>query len=436
MKIAVVGTGYVGLVVGTCMAETGHTVICVDKRQEIIDILESGSLPIYEPGLEELVTRNREEERLSFTTDLKVAVENALVVFMCVGTPEGEDGRADLSQIFQAAKEIGQAMTGYRIVVSKSTVPVGTVDKIREVIAAETEQAFDMVSNPEFLKEGAAVEDFMRPDRVVIGTDDVRVEEIMKELYEPFVRTGKPILTMNIRSAEFTKYACNTMLAARISMVNELATVAEALGADMSSVREGMASDSRIGSSFLFPGLGYGGSCFPKDVEAFVYLAEDNGLPCHMISSAQKVNREQRARFIACILGHYGGDVKGKRMAIWGASFKPRTDDLRCAPCLDVIRALLDGGAAVAVYDPVSGPGVAAIFGDAVTVDQKPYEILADSDGLIICTEWNEFRRPDLDRMGELLKEKVVFDGRNIYSPIMMSRAGFRYYSIGRQAVG
>ena len=435
MRIAVIGTGYVGLVVGTCLAETGHSVVCVDKRQTIIDKLNHGEIPIYEPGLEELVAHNVEEERLAFTTDLPEAVRRSTMVFLCVGTPEGADGRADLSQVWGAAKEVAQAMAGYCIIVSKSTCPVGTCDKIREIVRENTEHEFDVVSNPEFLKEGAAVDDFLKPDRVVIGTDNVRVEQIMRELYEPFVRTGKPILTMDIRSSEFTKYACNTMLASRISMMNEFATLAEALGADISRVREGMATDDRIGSAFLFPGLGFGGSCFPKDVEAFAQLAKDVDMPNHMLEATQAVNREQRQRFIRRIVEFHNGDVRGKKFAVWGASFKPKTDDLRAAPALDVIDALLGQGAEVAVYDPAANEGLRAHYDGRLQVVEKNYDALPGASALIICTEWNEFRRPDFDRMAELMKEKVVFDGRNIYNPEMLRRVGFTYLSVGRPAV-
>lgn len=435
MRITVVGTGYVGLVVGTCFAETGHTVYCVDKNPSIIDGLNAGKIPIFEPGLEELVVRNAEEERLFFTTDLADSVGRSTIVFLCVGTPESEDGRADLSQVLAAAREVGEAAKGYIIVVSKSTCPVGTCDTIREILNETTEQEFDVVSNPEFLKEGAAVDDFLRPDRVVIGTDNVRVEQIMRELYEPFVRTGKPILAMDVRSSEFTKYACNTMLASRISMMNELATLSEALGADIGRVREGMATDTRIGSAFLFPGLGFGGSCFPKDVRALSFLAADASKPSHMVDAIRRVNLEQRQRFIDCVRAHYG-DVKGKRIAIWGVTFKAKTDDLREAPALDVIRALLDDGASVVVYDPEGMPGIQRMFGDTVETAPKNYDVLNGADGLVICTEWNEFRRPDFERMAEIMNEKVIFDGRNLHNPETVARAGFRYYSIGRAASG
>ena len=435
MKIAVIGTGYVGLVAGTCFSETGHTVTCVDRNPVIVKKLLAGEMTIYEPGLEELVTRNVEEGRLNFTTNLAEAVEGALAVFLCVGTPEGEDGRADLSQVFGAAKEIGQAMTGYRIVVSKSTCPVGTAHKVRDIIKAETDQEFDIVSNPEFLKEGAAVDDFLRPDRVVIGTEDIRVEEIMKELYEPFMRTGKPILAMDVLSAELTKYACNTMLAVRISMMNELAAVADAYGADISRIREGMATDSRIGPAFLFAGLGYGGSCFPKDVDALVKLAADRDVPCRIIDAAQQVNQEQRKRFADRILSHYDGDIAGKKFAIWGASFKPNTDDLREAPALYIVDRLLEGGAEVSIYDPVSAEGVEARYDSRVTIGKKNLDVIGGANALIVCTEWNEFRRPDFDKIGEMMADKVVFDGRNIYSRKMLGAKGFRYFSIGRPSV-
>jgi UDPglucose 6-dehydrogenase len=432
MKVAVIGTGYVGLVAGTCFAETGHNVVCVDKQQDVIAQLQQGRIHIYEPGLEELVARNIEEERLRFTTSVADAVAESLLVFICVGTPLGPDGKADLTQVFEAAGEIAQAMTGYRIIVTKSTCPVGTLDEIRAAVAERTSQPFDVVSNPEFMKEGAAVDDFMRPDRVVVGCEDVRVSEIMRELYAPFVRTGKPILFMDIRSAELTKYACNSLLAARVSLMNELATISEAFGADIASVREGVATDSRIGAAFLFPGLGFGGSCFPKDVQALTYLASARGVPARILEATLQVNREQRARFLQRILDFYHGDLKGKKMAVWGASFKPKTDDIREAPALHVIEGLLDAGATVHVYDPVAGPNVQRLFGDRVDVAAKYYQVLEDAHGLVICTEWNEFRRPDYARMGQLMREKVIFDGRNIYTPKTMAEAGFRYFSIGR----
>ena len=435
MKVAVIGTGYVGLVAGTCFAETGHDVVCVDKQKDVVDRLAKGAIHIYEPGLEELVNRNLEEERMRFTTSVADAVDQSLLVFICVGTPLGPDGKADLSQVFEAAEEIADAMTGYRIIVGKSTCPVGTLDEIRKIVAARTTHPFDVVSNPEFLKEGNAVDDFMRPDRVVIGCDDVRVSEIMRELYAPFVRTGKPILFMDIRSAEMTKYACNSLLAARVSLMNELATVSEAYGADISLVREGVATDSRIGSAFLFPGLGFGGSCFPKDVQALTYLANAKGVPAQMLEATMTVNHQQRARFLQRILDHYGAGIATKKIAIWGVSFKPKTDDIREAPALHIIEGLLNAGAQIAVYDPVAGPNIKRHFGDRIEVAPKYYHVLEGADGLVICTEWNEFRRPDYARMGEMMREKVIFDGRNIYTPKVMAEAGFTYYSIGRANV-
>jgi len=436
MRITVVGTGYVGLVVGTCLADTGHRVACVDIDAARVAALTKGEIPFYEPGLEELVVRNVEEERLSFTTSLEEAVGDCLVVFMCVGTPPGPDGQADMTAVYGVAEEIGKAITGYRIIISKSTCPVGTCDRIRELVGKHTEHPFDVVSNPEFLKEGAAVDDFMRPDRVVIGTDDVRVEEIMREMYGPFVRTGKPILSMSIRSAEMCKYAMNTMLATRLSMMNQLANVAAALGADISEVREGLMADSRIGASYLFPGLGYGGSCLPKDVQAIAHLGRQAGVDCGLIEEVHEVNKRQRQHFVKTVLDTIGGDLSGKRVGIWGAAFKPKTDDLREAPALEVIDGLLAAGAEVLVYDPVASEGVEALYGDRVTVTKKPYEALQGSHALVICTEWNEFRRPDFQHMGEIMAERVIFDGRNLYSPKTMIREGFRYFSIGRPPVG
>lgn len=435
MKISVIGTGYVGLVVGTCLADTGHRVACVDIDEKRVAALTKGDIPFYEPGLEELVVRNVEEERLSFSTSLADAVADCLVVFMCVGTPPGADGQADMTAVYGVAEEIGKAITGYRIIISKSTCPVGTCDKIRELVAKHTDHPFDVVSNPEFLKEGAAVDDFMRPDRVVIGTDDVRVEEIMRELYAPFVRTGKPILSMSIRSAEMCKYAMNTMLATRLSMMNQLANIAKALGADIGEVREGLMADSRIGASYLFPGLGYGGSCLPKDVQAIAHLGRQMGVDCSLIEEVHAVNKRQRQSFVQMIKDYFDGDLSGKRVGIWGAAFKPKTDDLREAPALEVMDGLLEAGAEVAIYDPVAGEGVTELYGGRVAVKKKPYEVLQGAHALVVCTEWNEFRRPDYQHMAEVMAERVIFDGRNIYSPKTMQREGFKYYSIGRLPV-
>lgn len=432
MKISVIGTGYVGLVAGTVFAEHGHNVVCVDKDPARIDPLKQGKTPIYEPGLEELVVRNLEEGRLSFTCDLAEGISECLIVFLAVGTPDGLDGKADLSQVWAVAEEVGKAMPGYRIIVNKSTCPVGTAHRIQEIIRGLTEHDFDVVSNPEFLKEGTAVEDMMKPDRVVIGCEDVRVLEIMKELYAPFLRTGKPLLAMGIPSAELSKYAVNTMLAARISLINELANLANAYGADITEVRLAIAADERLGPHFLFPGLGFGGSCFPKDVLAAAYMAREKGLQSSILEGITKTNDYQQQLFINRILEHYGTDLKGTKLAMWGASFKPGTDDLRNAPALRILDALLAAGAEVALFDPVAGPKVKERYGDRVAVGGRMYDPLEDADGLIISTEWREFRNPDFERMASLMKQKKIFDGRNLYTPKTLADLGFNYFSIGR----
>lgn len=435
MKISVVGAGYVGLVVGTGFAESGHTVTCVDCNAAKIETLRAGQFPIYEPGLEELVMRNLEEERLRFTTSIEEATGDSLLVFICVGTSALENGFLDVSQVFAAAEQVARAMTGYRIIVNKSTCPVGTTEKIRETIRSMTSHPFDVVANPEFLKEGAAVDDFMRPDRTVIGCDDVRVEEIMRELYAPFLRTGNPLLVMDIASAEMVKFAANAMLAARVSLMNEIADICELTGADVTRVREGIAADTRLGSAYLFPGLGYGGSCLPKDVIAFALYGKEKGLPCHLLDAVTAVNKTHLERFIKRILDYYGDTIGEKRLAIWGATFKPRTDDLRGAPALRVIDALLEAQADVAVYDPVAGAKLRDLYGDRVTISPRYYQALEGADGVVVATEWNEFRRPDYERMAKLMREKVVFDGRNLYTPKVLAEHGFRYFSIGQPSV-
>jgi len=432
MKIVVVGTGYVGLVVGTGLAESGHFVACVDCDAEKINQLSGGKLPIYEPGLEELITRNLEEERLRFTTDLAGAVANSLLIFICVGTPSLEDGRADVSEVLSCAEQVARAMTGYHIIVVKSTCPVGTADRIRETMARWTPHPFDVVVNPEFLKEGAAVDDFMRPDRILIGCSDVRVQEIMKELYAPFLRTGKPILCMSVRSAEMTKYAVNVMLAARISLINELANIAEAHGADITEVREGLMADSRIGSTYLFPGIGFGGSCLPKDLVACARFAQDQHIPSDMLNAITAVNERQIRQFTQRILEYYGPSIREKCLAVWGASFKPRTDDIRHAPALRIIDTLLEAGAAVAAYDPVAGPKLREHYGDRIAIGAKNYGVLEGVHGLIIATEWREFHNPDFQRMAATMRERVIFDGRNLYAPKVLAAHGFHYFSIGR----
>lgn len=434
MRITVVGTGYVGLVVGTGLAENGHFVTCVDKDREKIRQLNESKLPFYEPGLEELVVRNAEEERLHFSTDLTQAVENSLLTFICVGTPSLEDGAADVSAVLQCAEQVALAMKGYQIIVIKSTCRMGTADEVQSCVAKHTSHPFDVVVNPEFLKEGAAVDDFMRPDHVIIGCSDVRVLEIMKELYAPFMRTGKPIVAMNPRSAEMTKYAVNAMLAARISLMNELSVVCGAYGADIAEVREGLMSDSRIGSTYLFPGLGFGGSCLPKDVVACAHLAREKGLPADMLEAVTSVNDRQINGFAKMILGFYG-DLAGVKIAFWGVSFKPRTDDIRHSPALRVIDALLNAGASIIAYDPVAGQKLREHYGDRIMVAAKSYSVLENADGLVIATEWREFHHPDFERMGSMMRQRVIFDGRNLYSPRVLAQQGFRYFSIGRPSV-
>jgi len=436
MKVSVIGTGYVGLVVGTCLAESGNDVVCVDSAALKIDALKAGRIPIYEPGLEELVERNAREGRLEFTTDLPDAVRRTEIVFIAVGTPSAADGSADLSAVFSVAGEIAGAMDGYRLVVTKSTVPVGTAGKVAGIIAEQTDHPFDVASNPEFMKEGAAVDDFMKPDRVVVGTDSERARETLRELYSPFVRTGAPILMMNPRSAEMTKYAANCMLACRISLMNEFARLADGLGADISSVREAVGFDSRIGSKFLFPGLGYGGSCFPKDVRAMIMMGRTHGVPVKLLEGVDEVNEAQKNYFVPKIIEHFGGSVDGRKIAVWGIAFKPRTDDIREAASLVIIEALLGKGARVSAYDPEATDNARRVLGDRVDFAAAPYEALAEADALVVITEWNEFRRPDYARMKELMKTPVVFDGRNIYSLEVMEREGFTYYGVGRGGRG
>lgn len=431
MKIAVFGTGYVGLVVGTCFAESGNRVTCVDVDAEKIEALNRGVIPIYEPGLEELVKRNTAEERLTFTTDHVKAVEDGLVIFLAVGTPEDKDGSADLQYVLKAAENIGRAMNGYKILVTKSTVPVGTAEKIRARVKSVTEHEFDMASNPEFLKEGTALDDFMKPDRVVIGTDDVRVAEIMKELHAPFVRTEHPILCMDIPSAELTKYASNAMLATRISFMNEIANLCERIGADVNQVRKGMGSDSRIGYPFLFPGIGYGGSCFPKDVKAIIRSGRESGMSLEVLDAVERVNQQQKTVLARKVLDHFGGDVKGKKFALWGLSFKPQTDDIREAPALEIIDMLTAEGASVAAFDPKGAEATRRQIGDKITYVERNYDALDGADALLIATEWNEFRHPDFDEIKSRLAAPVIFDGRNIYDGAKLRELGFTYYGIG-----
>lgn len=437
MDIAVIGTGYVGLVAGTCFAESGNNVCCVDVNKEKIDALNRGEIPIYEPGLEELVKRNAREGRLNFTTNLTDAVKAALINFIAVGTPPGEDGSADLKYVLAAARSIGQAMESFKIVVNKSTVPVGTAQRVRNAVQEELDKRgvnyeFDVVSNPEFLKEGAAIEDFMKPDRVVIGCDNVRTAEIMKELYSPFVRTGKPILVMDNASAEMTKYAANALLATKISFMNEMANLCERFGADVDWVRRGIGSDSRIGYPFLFPGAGYGGSCFPKDVQALLRMGNDVEYFPKILEAVEDVNQRQKRLLIDKVMRHFQQDIVGKRFALWGLAFKPKTDDMREAPSIVIIEALLRHGANVVVYDPVAIQVAKQLFGERIHYVTRNYDALKNADGLLVVTEWDEFRRPDWEKMKTLMHSPVVFDGRNIYEPDKMRQSGFVYYGIGR----
>jgi len=420
-------------VLGACLAENGNTVMCVDKDESKVDTLNAGGMPIYEPGLEEMVRHNRHEERLRFTTDLSSAVAASEIVFIAVGTPQGEDGSADLSHVLAVARDVGRAMNKYTVVVDKSTVPVGTAQKVRETIARETTQPFSVVSNPEFLKQGAAVDDFMRPDRVVIGIDakDDRAAATMKELYGPFTRTGAPILIMDTASAELSKYAANSILATRISFMNEIANVCELVGADVDHVRKAMGSDRRIGTSFLFPGVGYGGSCFPKDVKALLKSAQDRGYDFGILSAVEATNEAQKRRLVEKMAAHFK-DLRGKTIALWGLAFKPRTDDMREAPAISIIEMLLAHGATVRAYDPAAGPVARRLFDGRISLCEKSYDALAGADALAIVTEWNEFREPDFAKMRSLLRSPTVFDGRNIYSPEQMRALGFNYCSIGR----
>jgi len=434
VNICVIGVGYVGLVAGTCFAESGNDVVCMDIDESKIKVLQKGESPIYERGLEDILERNHNEGRLRFTTSFNDAVPEAEVVFIAVGTPSSDGGKADLSAVYEVAKNIGRLISDYTVVVMKSTVPVGTTDELRNIIKSETDVPFDMVMNPEFMKEGAAIDDFMKPDRVVIGTDSEKAGKIMTELYGPFVRTEKPILQMDIRSAEMTKYAANAMLATKISFINEMANLCEKVGADISNVRRGIGFDSRIGFQFLFPGLGYGGSCFPKDVDALIQTSREYGHDPRLIESAQKVNLGQRQWMIDKIEEHFKGDFK-EPFAVWGLSFKPQTDDVREAPAITIIRHLLEKGVEVRAYDPVANENAAKALGEKVIYCDTAYEALGGAGALVIVTEWNEFRRPNFKRMSQLMKEKIIFDGRNLYDPESMREKGFVYYSVGRKKV-
>ncbi|MBV8772792.1 MAG: UDP-glucose/GDP-mannose dehydrogenase family protein [Deltaproteobacteria bacterium] len=435
MNIAVVGTGYVGLVSGTCFAESGNEVICVDIDHARIETLSSGAIPIYEPGLGELVARNVKERRLSFTCDLRAAVGQSMVSFVTVGTPMGTNGAADLSGVLSVSEEIARIAGGYHIIAIKSTVPVGTNDRVRERVHRIAKSPLDICSVPEFLKEGSAVEDFMRPDRVVIGSSSEQATAILREIHAPFVRTDNPILVMHPRSAELTKYASNAMLALRISFINQMANLCEAVGAEINDVRRGMGADRRIGSQFLFPGVGYGGSCFPKDVQALIHSAAEHQLEFTMLKATDEVNSQQKRLMVDRIKQHFGADLKGRCFAIWGLAFKPRTDDMREAPSLVVIEELLKANARVQVHDPEALENARQIFGERVSYHRTNYEALSRADALLILTEWNEFRHPNFQRIKAELKQPVIFDGRNLYDPGLMKALEFRYYSIGRRPI-
>jgi UDPglucose 6-dehydrogenase len=414
----------------------GNEVTLMDIDEAKIQGLQQGQVPIYEPGLQQMLVRNLAEKRLHFTTDLEATVERSLINFIAVGTPPDANGQADLEQVFTVARAIGKAIKTYKIIVTKSTVPVGTTYRVREIIREETDQPFDVASNPEFLKEGNAIDDCMKPDRVVIGVDDIRVGEILKELYGSFVRTGKPIITMDILSSEMTKYAANGLLATKISFVNELSRLCEKVGADIEMVRIGIGADPRIGPQFLFAGIGYGGSCFPKDVDALTHTAQEHEVRLKILEAVQEANRTQREHFVQRITSHYGGDsLEGKLLALWGLSFKPRTDDIREAPALDIIRMLLEKGARVRAFDPVAMGNAGRLLGDSIEYAPGNYECLEGADALVIITEWNEFRHPDFEKIKQLLVEPVIFDGRNLYNPTRMLQSGFTYYSIGRNTV-
>jgi len=444
MKISVIGTGYVGLVTGTCLAESGNQVICMDIDDRKIEMLNEGKVPIYEPGLEELIKRNAAHARLSFTTNMAFAVRNADIIFIAVGTPPGEDGSADLKYVLSAAREIGKFMNGYKVVVNKSTVPVGTGDMVRLAVGSRAKHKFDVVSNPEFLKEGAAIEDFMKPDRVVIGAESPKAIGIMQELYAPFFQKNNRILIMDIRSAEMTKYASNAMLATKISFINEMANICGSLGADIDAVRRGMGYDKRIGFEFLFPGVGYGGSCFPKDVKALVQTAQKHRIDAAVLKAVEAVNEEQKKVIFRKIMEHFRvkavrkrplgkKPLAGRTIAVWGLSFKPRTDDMREAPSVVLINNLIRSGAEVMAHDPVAMNEAYKIFRDRIFLAVDSYDALKGADALAVVTEWNEFRTPDFARMKKLLRSPVIFDGRNIFNPDEMRKLGFIYHGIGRR---
>ncbi len=435
MKIAVVGTGYVGLVTGTCFAETGNDVTCVDIDVTKVNKLSNGQITIYEPGLEKLFLRNLKEERLRFTTNLAEGIEDAAIIFLALPTPPGEDGSADLKYVLGVAEDLGKILKGYKVIIDKSTVPVGTAEKVYAAIAKNYTGEFDVVSNPEFLREGVAVDDFMKPDRVVIGTESGRARKVLGDLYAPFVRQGNPIIFMDERSAELTKYAANSFLATKISFMNEVARICEKMGADVDMVRRGIGSDERIGKRFLFPGIGYGGSCFPKDVQALVKSSSDVNYDFEILNAVMKVNEDQKLHLMEGIKKFFKNDIKGKHFALWGLAFKPNTDDIREAPALYMIEALTAAGATVCAFDPEAMKNVEGEIGNKIAYAGNQYDALANADALIIATEWNEFRTPDFSKIAGSLKNKAIFDGRNLFDLDMIGGLGFHYESVGRKAV-
>jgi len=435
MKIAVIGTGYVGLVTGTCFAETGNSVTCVDIDKAKIEKLKSGKLTIYEPGLEKLFTRNQKEGRLHFTTSLEEGIAAAQVIFLALPTPPGEDGSADLKYILGVADDLEKILKSYVVIIDKSTVPVGTAEKVHAAIAKNTAIGFDVVSNPEFLREGVAVDDFMKPDRVIIGTTSEKAKKIVNDLYVPFVRQGNPIIYMDERSAELTKYAANSFLATKITFMNEIAQLCELLGADVDMVRKGIGSDDRIGKRFLFPGIGYGGSCFPKDVQALAKSSADANYNFRILDAVMEVNEKQKMHLIPKLKAYFNNDIRGKKIALWGLAFKPNTDDIREAPALSIIRELLAAGAVVTAYDPEAMDNVKSLLADKIVFAERQYDALVDADALIIATEWSEFRTPDFTHMAALLKNKVIFDGRNLFDLVKMEELGYHYESVGRRPI-
>ena len=436
MKIAVVGTGYVGLVTGTCLAETGNDVICVDIDAAKVDKMKSGIVPIYEPHLDVLFERNIKQKRLKFTTDLESAIKNATIIFLALPTPPGEDGSADLSYVLGVADQLGKMIKDYKVIIDKSTVPVGTAEKVHAAVAANATVEFDIVSNPEFLREGFAVDDFLKPDRVVIGTESPRARKLLEELYKPYVRQGNPIIFMDEKSAELTKYAANAFLATKITFMNEIANFCEKVGADVDMVRAGIGSDTRIGKRFLFPGIGYGGSCFPKDVQALSKSGIEAGYPFQILDAVMKVNQEQKTAILPKIDSYFKGDLKGKKIALWGLAFKPDTDDIREAPALYIIEELLKRGAIISAYDPEAMDNVQQLIGDKIHYALNMYAAAEDADALVIATEWSVFRTPDFEKLVKKLNNKVIFDGRNLYDLDQMEEKGFYYSSIGRSLIG